>query len=83
MITFLNFQYIPSILSPKSPPSSHYNQVSPNGIQLDSPLGEKIKQEVPIPITIHTPTKFKGGGVFRNIKPILLMEDLEGQKISS
>jgi hypothetical protein len=43
MITFPNFQYIPPVLNPKSPPSNLYNQVNPSGIQLDSPLGEKTK----------------------------------------
>jgi hypothetical protein len=71
MITFSNFQYIPPILILESPPSNLYNQVSPSGIQLDSPLGDKTKQEVLVPITIHTPTKFKGGGVFPSINPIL------------
>lgn len=67
MITFPNFQYIPLVLSLESPPNNLYNQVSPTGIQLDSPLGEKTKQ-VLVLITIHVPKKFKGGGVFPNIK---------------
>ncbi len=82
MVTFPDFQYIPPILSPKSPLSNLYNQVCPSDIQLDSPLGEKIKQEMPVLIIIHTPTKFKGGDVFPNIKRTLFEEDLDGQKMS-
>ncbi len=66
-----SIQYIPLVLNLESPLSNIYNQVSPSGIQLDSPLGEKTKQEVLTPIIIHTHQKFKGGGVFPNIKPIL------------
>jgi hypothetical protein len=43
MITFPNFQYIPPVLNLESLLSNFYNQVSPSGIQLDSPLGEKTK----------------------------------------
>jgi hypothetical protein len=76
-LPFLDFQYIPPILSSKSPPGSPYTQASLSGIWPYSPLGEHAKLEAPKFLLIHTSTKFKGGVLFPNTKPIQHEEDLE------